>query len=69
MARFYSIGGLRKKNPQWYREDLEILMKMLDNKSIHPIIDKHFTLDQVVEAHRMIENAKSTGKIIFDISS
>jgi NADPH:quinone reductase-like Zn-dependent oxidoreductase len=37
------------------------------DRSIVPIIEKTFPLDQVVEAHRMMEEDKHFGKIVLRI--
>lgn len=67
-ASFYSIGGLRKKHPEWFKEDLQTLFKLLEKNNIKPEISSHFTLDKAKEVHEKIEKAEIKGKIIFDIS-
>jgi len=67
-AGFYSIGGLRKKHPEWFKEDLEKLFRLLEKGDIKPEIAGHFTLDQAKEVHKKIEKAEIKGKIIFDVS-
>ena len=67
-SAFYSIGGLRKKHPDWFKEDLQKLFKLLENGDIKPEIANHFTLDKAIEVHHKIENAEIKGKIIFDVS-
>jgi len=65
---FYSIGGLRKKQPEWFKEDLRLLFELLEKGSIKPEIAGHYPLNKAVEVHKMIENAANAGKIIFDVS-
>jgi NADPH:quinone reductase-like Zn-dependent oxidoreductase len=67
-SSFYSIGGLRKKYPEWFKEDLINLFELLENGDIKPEIANHFTLDKAIEAHYKIENAEIEGKIVFDVS-
>ncbi len=67
-ASFYSIGGLRKKHPEWFKEDLQELFKLLEKGKIKPEISNHFTLDKAKEAHEKIEKAEIKGKIVFDVS-
>jgi NADPH:quinone reductase-like Zn-dependent oxidoreductase len=67
-ATFYSIGALRRKHPDWFREDLTALFKMLAEKRIKPHIARHYPLEKVQEVHRLIEEAKLKGKIVFDVS-
>lgn len=67
-ANFYSIGGLRKKHPEWFKEDLNNLFQLLEKGDIKPEIANHFTLDKAIEVHYKIENAEIEGKIVFDVS-
>ena len=67
-ATFYSIGALRRKHPDWFREDLTALFKMLAEKKIKPHVAGHYPLEQAQEVHRLIEDAKIKGKIVFDLS-
>ena len=67
-ASFYSIGGLRKKHPEWFKEDLQSLFKLLEKNDIIPEISNHFTLDKAKEVHEKIEKAETKGKIVFDVS-
>ena len=63
-ATFYSIEPLRKKHPDWFSQDLNHLFQLAVAGKIKPIIWKRYPLDQLAEAHRIIDNAKSKGKII-----
>ena len=63
-AEFYSIGPLRKKHPDWFRQDLTHLFQLASEGIIMPVVWKRFTLDQLAEAHRMMDNAASKGKVI-----
>jgi NADPH:quinone reductase-like Zn-dependent oxidoreductase len=42
-ALFYSIGDLRKKNPEWSKEDLSTLFDLLAEGKIKPSIDKRMS--------------------------
>lgn len=66
-ASFYSIGGLRKKHPEWFKEDLQKLFTLLGKGDIKPEISNHFTLDKAKEVHEKIEKAEIKGKIVFDV--
>lgn len=67
-SSFYTIGGLRKKHPEWFKEDLINLFQLLENGDIKPEIANHFTLDKAIQVHHKIENAEIEGKIVFDVS-
>ncbi len=65
---FYSIGGWRKKHPEWFREDLHRLFNLLREGKINPVISEHFPLEKAAEVHQKIENAELKGKVIFDVA-
>ncbi len=39
-ARWYSVTTEKKRNPEWFREDLAHLLELLRNKKIHPQISE-----------------------------
>ncbi len=63
---FYSIGAMRNKHPEWYKQDLEILFGMLERGEIQPPIDRKMPLSAIKEAHELIESGNLKGKIIID---
>jgi len=63
-ARFYSITSVRKRHPDWFRADLDRLFELLAANTIHPQIADRIALDQVPDAHRLIEAGGLTGKIM-----
>ncbi len=67
-ATFYSIGALRKKHPDWFKEDLTTIFKMLEEKKIQPLIERIITIDKASEAHQIIEKHQNKGKIIFRLN-
>jgi NADPH:quinone reductase-like Zn-dependent oxidoreductase len=64
---FYSISPWRHKHPDWFRQDLSELFRLLAEGKIQPIIWKRISLDQVPQAHKLIEQAVPQGKIIVTI--
>ena len=64
---FYSITPLRKKNPDWFREDLSALFNLLAEGKIKPAIERMMKLDNAAEAHRLIEEAAVKGRIVLEI--
>ncbi len=66
-APFYSIGGLRKKQPEWFREDLAALFDLLAQGKIKPAIERRMRLEDAVEAHKLIEKAAVKGRIVLII--
>lgn len=48
----------------WKRNDLETLINLVEKKKLKPIIDRVLPLEQIREAHRLMENRNVFGKII-----
>jgi len=67
-ASFYVISSMRKKHPDWFKNDLEVLFQLLSERKIKPVIGKIMKLEQAVEAHKLVENAKVKGKIVLSIN-
>lgn len=67
-AKFYVITSLRKQHPDWFKQDLEVLFKLLSEKKIKPIIGKVMNLNQAAEAHTLVENYQVEGKIVLTVN-
>ena len=63
-AMSYSIGGVKKKHPAWFREDLTALFDLLATGQIKPLIAERLPLEGVVHAHELLENAEVQGKLV-----
>lgn len=63
-ASFYSIGALRKKHPEWFKEDLGALFGLLKEGKIKPSIEKRMRLEDAAQAHELIEQAAVKGRIV-----
>lgn len=61
---FYSIGGMRKKHPEWFSEDLTTLLGLLAEGKIKPVIAERMGLDDAARAHELIEQAAVPGRIV-----
>lgn len=48
----------------WERKDLEILLDLVKSNKLDPIIDRVLPLEDIREAHRLIEERQFFGKII-----
>ena len=48
----------------WEREDLESLLRLIDEGKLNPVIDRVFPLEQSREALRLIEEREVIGKVI-----
>ena len=67
-ASFYSIGDLRKKNPEWFKEDLRVLFALLKEGKIKPSIERRMKLEDAAQAHELIENAEVKGRIVLIVN-
>ncbi len=43
------------------------VVPLFDQGLLKPVIDRHFPLDEVVEAHRYMESNANVGKIVLDV--
>ncbi len=65
---FYSIGDLRKKNPEWFKEDLGALFGLLKEGKIKPSIERRMKLEEAAQAHELIERAAVKGRIVLMVN-
>jgi NADPH2:quinone reductase len=63
-TEFYSIGSLREKQPDWFREDLTELFNLLAQGKIEPVIAERMSLVEAARAHELVERADVQGKIV-----
>ncbi|NOY55553.1 MAG: zinc-binding dehydrogenase [Actinobacteria bacterium] len=66
---FYQIGALRKKHPDWFREDLTALFDLLVQGKIRPVIAKRMELEEAAQAHRLVEQAAVQGRIVLVVDA
>jgi len=67
-AVFYSIGDLRKKNPEWFKEDLGVLFGLVKEGKIKPSIERRMKLEEAAQAHELIEQAAVRGRIVLMVN-
>ncbi|MBT3388877.1 MAG: zinc-binding dehydrogenase [Chloroflexi bacterium] len=67
-AAFYAIGGMREKNPDWFKEDLAVLFDLLKAGQIKPSIERRMKLEDAKEAHELIEQAAVKGRIVLIVN-
>ena len=65
----YSIQTLKRRKPDWFREDLQIVFNLLKQQKIKPIISTRLPLNQAVQAHQLLESGSITGKIVLICNS
>jgi NADPH:quinone reductase-like Zn-dependent oxidoreductase len=67
-ATFYSITQLRKKQADWFNEDLTELFSLLAQGKIEPVIAERMPLAEAARAHDLIEQAVVKGKIVLMVN-
>ncbi len=65
---FYSIGAMRRKHPEWFREDLAALFAMLAEGRIKPVVAEELPLTEVRQAHERVEAGQVAGKLVLRVS-
>jgi NADPH:quinone reductase and related Zn-dependent oxidoreductases len=65
-AHIYSLTTLKRNEPEWYREDLKELLKLLAEGRIKPIVAATFPLREAASAHEYLGGAAAVGKILLD---
>lgn len=66
---FYSIGAMRRKHPEWFREDLAALFGMLAAGRIKPVVAEVLPLAEARHAHERVEAGDVGGKLVLRVST
>ena len=60
----YSIQTLKRLKPDWFHEDLILLLNLLKQGKIKPIIAAKMPLNEAAQAHELLANGSVRGKIV-----
>ncbi|HSB76305.1 MAG TPA: zinc-binding dehydrogenase, partial [Terriglobales bacterium] len=60
----YSIQWLKRLRPAWFREDLVVLLDLLQQQKIKPIIAQRFPLCEARQAQELLGKGGVVGKIV-----
>jgi len=61
---FYDTRTMKRKHPDWYRDDLARLFALLAAGRLKPVITDRLPLEKAVTAHRKLEQAQVQGKLV-----
>ena len=61
----YSIQMLKRRKPDWFRQDLTTLFDLLGRGELKPVIDRRLSLEQAALAHELLGKGETVGKIVF----
>jgi NADPH:quinone reductase-like Zn-dependent oxidoreductase len=60
----YSIQTLKRLKPDWFHEDLTLLLNLLKQGKIKPIVAARMPLNQAAHAHELLATGSVNGKIV-----
>ncbi|WP_138188587.1 medium chain dehydrogenase/reductase family protein [Paenibacillus alvei] len=63
-VHMYSITTLKKERLDWFREDVQAVMSLLEAGEIQPLISHRIPLQEAARAQELLAGAHSVGKII-----
>jgi len=61
---FYDARPMKRKHPDWHRDDLARLLALLAAGELKPVIADRLPLDEVVSAHQRLEQAEMQGRLV-----
>jgi NADPH2:quinone reductase len=60
----YSIQMLKRRHPDWHREDMTSLFNLLSQGTLTPIVAKRLGLEEAAHAHELLSDGSVTGRIM-----
>jgi NADPH2:quinone reductase len=60
----YSIQTLKRRNPDWFRQDLTTLFGLLERGDLKPLVDRRLPLEQAAVAQELVGKGETVGKIV-----
>ncbi|MFM9944395.1 MAG: NAD(P)-dependent alcohol dehydrogenase [Bacteroidia bacterium] len=53
--------------PEISKDDVIFLKELVEKRKFKPVIDRHYKLDQIVEAYKYVETGQKTGNVVIKI--
>jgi NADPH:quinone reductase-like Zn-dependent oxidoreductase len=60
----YSIQTLKGLKPDWFHEDLILLLNLLKQGKIKPLVSARMPMNQAAQAHELLTSGSVKGKIV-----
>ncbi|WP_266203819.1 NAD(P)-dependent alcohol dehydrogenase [Pontibacter kalidii] len=54
--------------PSISKADVEFLKQLVEQKQFKPVLDRSYTLEQIVEAYRYVETGQKTGNVVLTLT-
>ncbi|MES2800560.1 MAG: NAD(P)-dependent alcohol dehydrogenase [Bacteroidota bacterium] len=55
--------------PSINKQDVNYLKELVEKNAFRPLIDRHYTLDQIVEAYKYVESGQKVGNVIIKVQN
>lgn len=70
LALWTSVFGSKKVKfpiPKDKKQDIIFFKKLYEAGDLRAVIDRHYALDDIAEAHKFVETAQKTGSVVIDV--
>jgi NADPH:quinone reductase-like Zn-dependent oxidoreductase len=54
--------------PAFTQPNVQYLAELMEADAFHPVIDRTYPLDQIVEANRYVESERKTGNVVIQVA-
>jgi NADPH:quinone reductase-like Zn-dependent oxidoreductase len=68
-SRFVGDKRVRLPIPKYSKEDVLLVKRLVEESRYRPVVDRTYTLEQVVEATRYVETGQKTGNVVLTVAT